>query len=277
MNFLSEIISLKRARLDDARRKLPAEELRLRAEDARRTLPAHALRRALETNGRVNVIAEFKRASPSKGIISEGAEPARTALSYAEGGAAAISVLTEEDRFQGSLDDLREVRAAVLLPTLRKDFIFDEYQLYESAAAGADALLLIVAALDDETLARLRRITEEELRMDALVEVHTADEMRRASAAGSTLLGVNNRDLHSFKVSLDVCVGLAAAAAPSATLVAESGLRSGSDIRRLRALGYKGFLIGETLMRAERPAQALRSLIDEAQMDEAACGSRPED
>jgi indole-3-glycerol phosphate synthase len=153
----------------------------------------------------------------------------------------------------------------VNLPVLRKDFLFDEYQLYESAAAGADALLLIVAALDDETLARLRRLTEEELGMDALVEVHTADEMRRALKAGATLIGVNNRDLHSFNVSLDVSVELASAIAPGVQLIAESGLRSNDDLRRLKTLGYQGFLIGETLMRAGEPKKALRELLSEGQ------------
>ena len=136
---------------------------------------------------------------------------------------------------------------------LRKDFIFDEYQLYESAAAGADALLLIVAALDDERLLRLHRITEDELKMDALVEVHTKDEMRRALAAGATLVGVNNRDLHSFRVSLETSVQLAQDAPAGSLLVAESGLNSGDDLRRLHALGYQGFLIGETLMRSAQP------------------------
>ena len=181
-------------------------------------------------------------------------------MAYEAGGAAAISVLTEEDRFQGSLDDLRAVRAVVKIPVLRKDFIFDEYQVYESAAAGSDALLLIVAALDDEKLAHLRRLTEDEMQMDALVEVHTIDEMNRATSAGATLIGVNNRDLHSFNVSLEVAVNLASAAPAGVHLVAESGLRSSDDLRRLRALGYQGFLIGETLMRATDPVKALQEL-----------------
>ncbi len=260
-NFLAEIVALKRARLERAKRERPAEELRARAAEVRRDAQEHALRRALKNPERVNVIAEFKRASPSKGVIRADADAGRIAREYEAGGAAAISVLTEEDRFRGSLADLAAVRAAVKVPVLRKDFIFDEYQLWESAAAGADALLLIVAALDDETLGRLRRVTENELRMDALVEVHTKDELRRAAAAGATLVGVNNRDLHSFKVSLDVSVELAHEAAPGTTLVAESGLRAGEDLRRLKALGYSGFLVGESLMRAARPGQALRELM----------------
>jgi indole-3-glycerol phosphate synthase len=264
MDFLTEIMALKRARLEQSRKVGGAEELRAEALDSRRDSRRHAFRRALDNRGRANVIAEFKRASPSKGAIRTNVRPDEIALSYEAGGAAAISVLTEEDRFQGSLDDLRAVRAAVKIPVLRKDFIFEDYQLYEAAAAGADALLLIVAALDDEKLAHLRSVTEDELGMDALVEVHTRDELRRAEAAGATLVGVNNRDLRSFEVSLDVSVQLAEGAPAGMTLVAESGLRSGDDLRRLGALGYRGFLIGEALMRAGRPEEALRKLLAEA-------------
>jgi indole-3-glycerol phosphate synthase len=263
IDFLTEIMALKRARLELAKRDWPGDVLRERAEDARRDSQEHALRLALNNSERVNVIAEFKRASPSKGIIRADADPQLIAREYEAGGAAALSVLTEEDRFSGSLADLAAARAAAKIPVLRKDFIFDEYQLHEAAAAGADALLLIVAALDDDTLRRLRRVTEDELRMDALVEVHTKGELRRAEATGATLVGVNNRDLRSFKVSLGVSIELAQAAAPNITLVAESGLTSGDDLRRLRALGYSGFLVGESLMRASRPGRALRELMGE--------------
>ena len=136
---------------------------------------------------------------------------------------------------------------------LRKDFVFDEYQVYESAAAGADAILLIVAALDDETLWQLRRVAEDELGMDALVEVHTSEEMKRAVAAGATLIGVNNRDLRTFEVSLNTSLSLAREAPSEALLISESGLRGPDDLRRLREAGYHGFLIGETLMRADNP------------------------
>ncbi|HKG45489.1 MAG TPA: indole-3-glycerol phosphate synthase TrpC, partial [Pyrinomonadaceae bacterium] len=153
MDLLAEIINKKRERL-------------------RRKANPHAFLTALRTDG-INIIAEFKRRSPSKGLIRAGANPAEIARAYQAGGAVAMSVLTEEDYFAGSLDDLRQVKSAVDLPVLRKDFIFDEYQVYESAAAGADAILLIVAVLDDELLARLRRLAEDELQMDALVEVHT--------------------------------------------------------------------------------------------------------
>jgi indole-3-glycerol phosphate synthase len=212
----------------------------------------------LQTSG-INVIAEFKRRSPSKGMIREGANPIEIARAYQAGGAVAMSVLTEEDYFAGSLEDLRQVKATVDLPVLRKDFIVDEYQVYESAAAGADAILLIVAALDDELLSRLRRLAEDELQMDALVEVHTSEEMRRAVACGAKLIGVNNRDLRTFEVWLETSLSLAREAPSDALLVSESGLNNAADVQRLYDAGYRGFLIGETLMRADDPAVALRS------------------
>jgi indole-3-glycerol phosphate synthase len=264
-NFLSDIIEQKRARLAQAKRECSPEDLRRQADEVRSNARAHQLYSALSDGDGCKVIAEFKHASPSKGVIRANADARQIARSYEAGGASAISVLTEEDHFQGSLDDLRAVRSMVKIPVLRKDFICDEYQLYESAAAGADALLLIVAALDDESLARLRRITEDELQMDALVEVHTEDEMRRARAAGATLIGVNNRDLHSFNVSLETSMRLVQDAPTGSLLVAESGLRSGDDLQHLHALGYKGFLIGEALMRADEPGLALRKLLDEAE------------
>src|SRR5205814_8328513 len=162
-----------------------------------------------ETN-RINIIAEFKRRSPSKGFIRKDADAATVAGQYERGGAAAISVLTEEDYFSGSLQDLREVRQTTQLPILRKDFVFEEYQVFESAAAGADAILLIVSSLDDVTLRRLRMLAEDELQMDVLVEVHTRDEMKRALAAGASLVGVNNRNLGTFEVTLDTSIQMAA-------------------------------------------------------------------
>ncbi len=261
MDFLTEIMALKRVRLEQSKKERSAEDLRAQAEVVRRNSGKHALRLALKNVERVNVIAEFKRASPSKGVICARAVPAQLALAYEAGGAAAISVLTEEDRFQGLMADLRSVRAAVKIPVLRKDFIFDEYQVYESAAAGADALLLIVAALDDETLNHLRRVTEDELGMDALVEIHTEDEMRRAEAADARLIGINNRNLRTFEVSLDASTQLIKTAPPDALCISESGLSTGADLTRLRALGYAGFLIGETLMRSSQPEATLRALL----------------
>lgn len=260
MDVLSEIIARKRDRVRTAKEAVPLEQMRRRAHDARSTAKPHAFREVLHRDG-INIIAEFKRRSPSKGVIRVDANLVQIARSYHSGGAVAMSVLTEEDYFSGSLDDLRQVKSIVDLPVLRKDFVFEEYQVYESAAAGADAILLIVAALDDELLSNLRRLAEDELGMDALVEVHTSDEMRRAAACGAALIGVNNRDLRTFEVSLQMSLALATEARSAALLVSESGLHSFQDLQLLRNAGYRGFLIGETLMRAADPAAALRELL----------------
>ena len=227
---------------------------------ARDSARPHALVGALSDENGIKIIAEFKRKSPSKGEIRGTADPASIAKAYEEGGAAAVSVLTEEDYFDGSLDDLRAVRQAISLPILRKDFIFDDYQVYESAAAGADALLLIVAALDHETLIRLRQTTEDELGMDALIEVHTREEMHRAVESGARIIGVNNRNLATFEVSLETSLQLIGIAPPDVILISESGLGA-DEVRKLRAVGYRAVLVGETLMRAENPEEALRGLL----------------
>jgi indole-3-glycerol phosphate synthase len=258
-DILSKIIEVKRGRVAAARAAVPIAELRLAAREARSKARSHRLLAALN-NERINIIAEIKRASPSKGVIRDHVDPPKLARSYESGGAAAISILTEEDHFHGALDDLRAVRNSVAIPLLRKDFIFEEYQVYESAAAGADALLLIVAGLSDEQLAQLRQVTEDELGMDALIEVHTAAEMARAINCGAGIIGVNNRDLTTFEVSLTTSVSLAAAAPSGLVRISESGLDSATDILRLRDLGYRGFLIGESLMRSEDPETMLASL-----------------
>lgn len=264
MDFLSEIVEKKRARLQTIRNETSIAEMRVRAIDARLQTKLHRLLEVLANDAGVNIIAEIKRASPSRGTIRADVDPAKLARAYQHGGAVAISVLTEEDHFQGSLDDLRVVRQAVPLPLLRKDFIVDEFQVYEAATAGADAILLIVAALDDEAVRRLRSIAEDELGMDALVEVHTQEEMQRACDCGATLIGVNNRDLRTLEVSLGASAQLIQYAPQDVICVSESGLDSGDDLRRLRELGYKGFLIGEMLMRATEPERALRELLEAA-------------
>lgn len=256
MNVLGEIIAKKRERVEAAKKVTPLEEMRRLANRPRKP---HALRDALRADS-INIIAEFKRRSPSKGAIRADANLSDIVRSYEDGGAVALSVLTEEDYFSGSLDDLRSAKATVSLPVLRKDFIFDDYQVYESAAAGADAILLIVAALDDETLQRFRTLAEDELNLDALVEVHTSDEMKRAAACGANLIGVNNRDLRTFEVSLETSISLAPKAPRESVLISESGLNTAADLRRLHGAGYHGFLIGETLMRAGNPEQTLREL-----------------
>ena len=260
MDRLTEIIATRRNRVAEAQRAVPCNLLEKDARDSRAGARAHALLSAFSVGDDVKIIAEFKRRSPSKGSIRTNANASDVALRYENGGAAAISVLTEPDYFDGSLDDLCEVRRTTALPILRKDFIFDEYQVYESAAARADALLLIVAALDDQTLTRLRAITEDKLGMDALVEVHTADEMQRAIDCGAKIIGVNNRNLATFEVSLNTSIELSRLAPRDAMLISESGIASREDVDRLRTVGYRGFLIGETLMRAADPEALLGEL-----------------
>jgi len=259
MNILAEIVAKKRSRVEEARRVVPLERLRQEAFEVRRNAKTHALRAALQHEG-INIIAEFKRRSPSKGVIRANADLQSIVRSYEAGGAIALSVLTEEDCFDGSLDDLRAAKESVALPVLRKDFVFDEYQVFESVAAGADAVLLIVAALEDRELESLRRLAEDELGIDALVEVHNEQEMDRAASSGATLVGVNNRDLRTFEVTLETSLKLARVAPGDALLVSESGLNNGADLRRLREYGFHGFLIGESLMRAADPELALRDL-----------------
>jgi len=265
MDFMAEVVEKKRGRLREAQAGVSFYNLRASAYDVRSRASRHAFRNALSDASHFNVIAEIKRASPSKGDLGLAATVEETARAYSRGGAVAVSVLTEEDYFKGSLADLRLVRRSVSLPVLRKDFVFDDYQVYESAAAGADALLLIVALLDDETLRRLRTSAETELGMDALVEVHTREEMARASASGASVIGVNNRNLHTFEVAIDISLGLRKEAPAGALLVSESGLRTGSELKRLRDAGYNGFLIGEALVASEHPEATLRAMIAEAE------------
>ena len=207
----------------------------------------------------VRVIAECKRRSPSRGILRPDYDPAAIAAGYAAHGAAAISVLTEPTFFDGSLDHLRQVRAAVDLPVLRKDFVVSDYQVVEAAAAGADAVLLIVAALDDQTLAVLMG-TARRFGLDALVEVHDRQELDRAVAAGADIIGVNSRNLHTLDVDPGTFDRLGPALPDTVVAVAESGIRTADDVRRLSGLRYDAFLIGERFMTASDPGAALAHL-----------------
>jgi indole-3-glycerol phosphate synthase len=264
MNLLDEIVHRKREQVQRAKETMALSELRDEALARRAHAKSFALRAAInERKDQLAVIAEFKRASPSKGDIQRHAEAAGMARIFEQNGAAAISVLTEEDFFRGSLADLKAVKAVVQIPVLRKDFIVDEYQVFETAAAGADAMLLIAAALGDQQLTSLRRLAEYELEMDALVEVHTIDEMQRAVSCGAKLIGVNNRDLRTFAVSLDVSTECLASAPADATLISESGLHQNADLQRLHAAGFHGFLIGEALMREDDAGAALQALLGE--------------
>jgi indole-3-glycerol phosphate synthase len=258
--FLSEIIELKKKCLKIAKSIRDFEELKKSALARRETAEKYRLREKLQLNG-INIIAEIKRASPSKGVINDKIDVAEVAKKYEAGGACAISVLTEEDRFQGSMEDLKTARNAVNLPILRKDFIFDEFQIYEAAEIGADVILLIAAMLDDEVLQKLHRLAEHELGLDALVEVHTLEELERVKRIDAKIIGVNNRDLHSFKVSLDVSKELIKHVPTDALMITESGIRTKEEILELRELGFSGFLIGETLMLSGNVEEELKNLV----------------
>jgi indole-3-glycerol phosphate synthase len=257
--FLEKVIGETKARVAQRKATADISDIRARAEAARARAKANTFRKALARADRTNIIAEIKRRSPSKGVINDAPDIAKTARQYEVGGAAAISVLTEGNYFGGSLNDLRAVRAAVGLPVLRKDFIIDEFQVYEAAEAGADAVLLIVVALSEDELGGLLGLVGR-LYMDALVEVHTRGEMETAAKFGAEMIGVNNRDLHSLEVSLDVSRSLMRDRPDNVLMVAESGLTSATEIAELRSLGFDAFLIGETLMRSTDPAAALRHL-----------------
>jgi len=223
---------------------------------------ARALRAKAQAEG-IAVIAELKKASPSRGLIRAEFDAAVLARQMEAGGAAVLSVLTDERFFRGSLENLRRASAAVALPCLRKDFMVDEFQVLEARANGADAILLIVAALTDAELRELRASARTH-GLDVLCEVHDAEELERARALDCECVGVNSRDLRTFAVSLDRACALAARLPASAVKVAESGIHTAADVQRLRAAGYQAFLIGESLMRQPQPGAALRELLSES-------------
>jgi indole-3-glycerol phosphate synthase len=255
--YLDKIISIRRARLRREKELVPQAELEKRLNDLERR--SDRFSEALTSRPGPNIIAEFKRASPSKGSINDSLSPVDAAAAYSSGGAAAMSILTEQDHFHGSLDDLASVRETVDKPLLRKDFIVDEYQLFESAAAGADAVLLIVAALETRQLGDLMG-TASKLGLDALIEVHDRTEFAIAIDLGAKLIGVNNRDLRTFSISLDVSRSLISERSPEIIMISESGIDSREQITELSALGFDAFLIGESLMRSADPESAVRNL-----------------
>jgi indole-3-glycerol phosphate synthase len=256
---LEEIVARCRERVGERRRELSLERLLGgMPTPGERRLFSDALRRP-----GLNVIAEFKRRSPSRGPIREDLTPIQVAQQYEVAGAAALSILTEPEFFGGSLEDLRQARAATLLPALRKDFLVDEYQVWEARLAGADAVLLIVAALSDAELRRFHAVAGE-AQIDALVEVHDEGELRRALDCGARIVGVNNRNLKTMEVSLETSLRLAERIPEGVIRVSESGLRRGEDLRLLREAGYQAFLVGEHLMQAPDPGLALEALIRDA-------------
>jgi indole-3-glycerol phosphate synthase len=260
MAILADIVAATRRKLGERRSKADVRQLE---RDAALHVP-RGFRRALEAANKsgIAVIAELKKASPSRGLIRPDFDPAKLAQELEKAGAAALSVLTDEEFFQGSLENLRVASAETRLPCLRKDFIVDEFQILEARANGADAVLLIVAALSKLELEGLvRRAGDRNL--DVLCEVHDEDELRRALDAGCNVIGVNSRDLRTFKVDLGTAFRLAEQMPAGVLAVAESGIESGADIARLRSAGYKAFLIGETLMRAPSPGKALQELLAE--------------
>jgi indole-3-glycerol phosphate synthase len=254
--ILDDIVDARRGDVARAKRATPLAALEA---SERYAAPRRGFAAALRACSPA-VIAEVKKASPSKGVIRADFDPVAIARSYVSAGAAAISVLTEERFFHGSPQHLQAIRAAVEVPLLRKDFVFDPYQLVEARAWGADAALLIAAILDDAQLAELHAAALD-LGLDVLVEAHTPGETARAVAAGARVIGINNRNLKTFVTSLATAERLRPLIPATAVAVAESGIETAADIARLRAAGYDAFLVGESLMRARDPGAALRALL----------------
>jgi indole-3-glycerol phosphate synthase len=256
MNILDSIMAERRADVEAARRQVPPDELH-EAADSR---VHHSLAaRLLEPKG-THIIAEIKRASPSAGLLRPDYRPARIAEAYAAAGAAAISVLTEPRHFMGDGGHLRAVREAVGIPVLRKDFVCDEYQVLEAAAWGADVILLIVAALEEEDLQRLCAAALG-LGLEVLVEAHEEHELRMALSLTDAIVGINSRNLKTLKKDLSVAQGMAKHIPEGCLSIAESGISNRADIEALSAAGYRGFLVGETLMRDEDPGRVLQELL----------------
>lgn len=242
--------------------RLKAKSLAQVEQEARAQAPARGFIRALQSKMEKNlpaVIAEVKKASPSKGVIREHFVPAEIAISYEKGGAACLSVLTDHDFFQGHEDYLQRARAACSLPVLRKDFTIDPYQVWEARAIGADCILLIVAALEDDTMAELYA-TANEAGLDTLVEVHTGEELDRALKLGAPMIGINNRDLHTFELSLENTFKLLDRVPDDRLLVTESGILAPADVAAMRAHQVNTFLVGEAFMRADDPGAELQRL-----------------
>lgn len=255
---LDQILAATRRRVSETRRTAHLRELERQAQAHTPRGFREALRRGAQ-NG-VALIAELKKASPSRGLIRADFDPGALAKELSQAGAATLSVLTEEEFFQGSLENLRIASQASRLPCLRKDFIVDELQILEARAHGADAVLLIVAALSGQDLEQLTAASRK-FGLDVLCEVHEEAELQRALDAGCDLIGVNNRDLRTFRVDLETAMGLGKRIPNNVVSVAESGIQSGQDMMRLREKGYQAFLIGESIMAAPRPGEALRKLL----------------
>ncbi len=258
-DILTTILARKADEIAERSARVSLADLRARVADAPPTRGFADALNAMIAQGDPAVIAEVKKASPSKGVIRPDFRPADIAVSYEFGGAACLSVLTDVDFFQGADDYLRQARDACTLPVLRKDFTVDPYQVYEARALGADCILLIVAALDDGQLVDLSGLAIQ-LGMDVLVEVHDIDELERALQVPVPLVGINNRNLRTFEVSLDTTLAMKDAVPKDRLLVTESGIVVPEDVATMRDAGVNAFLVGETFMRAEEPGEALRQL-----------------
>ena len=256
-NILDRIVAARRESVAHRKRVLPEVALKIAVE--KKVLPPRDFAAALSRGG-INVIAELKKASPSRGVLRQEYAPAVLAEALEHAGAAALSVLTEEDFFSGSLADLKEASRVTKIPILRKDFIVDQWQVWETCASGADAYLLIAAILSDAALRELLELGRS-LKLEPLVEVHRREELDRVIAAGARIIGVNNRDLRDFQVHLETSLTLVEAIPEECIAVSESGLRSHEDLLRLRRAGFDAFLIGEHLMTDPDPAVSMRALI----------------
>ncbi len=255
--ILDKIIENKRSEVERTKKSKPLDSLKSELQNIDSTKGFYE---CISPDGSTKVIAEIKRASPSKGVLRSDFDPVEISKSYASGGASAISVLTDSRFFKGTLNHLRNVRSSVEIPLLRKDFIIDPYQVYESRFYGADAILLIVAALDSTILRELLELAHS-LEMDALVEIHDERELDKAIEAGSKIIGINNRDLKTFDVSLETSLRLCRLIPSEKIIISESGIGSIEDIKRLRSAGISVLLIGETFMRAPKPGEELRKLL----------------
>lgn len=262
-DILNKIVAVKREELAAAQKRMPLADMRRDAESRVLTRDFEGALRAKIAKGHAAVIAEVKKASPSKGVIRADFIPADIAQSYADGdgkvSAACLSVLTDKQFFQGSVDFLKQARASCLLPVLRKDFLIDPYQVYESRAMGADCILLIAACLEDAQMAEMEAVARS-LDMAVLVEVHDAAELERALRLKTALLGINNRNLRTFEVSLQTTLELQKQVPADKLLVTESGILTPADVKTLRDAGVNAFLVGEAFMRADDPGLALAKL-----------------
>lgn len=260
-DILKKILQRKQQEIAERSKRLPINLLQQLAENAD---PVRGFVEAIERKlaaGESAVIAEVKKASPSKGVLRADFRPAEIALSYQNGGAACLSVLTDQDFFQGHEDYLKQARFACQLPVIRKDFIIDPYQVFEARAIGADCILLIVAALDDDQLEQLSQLAIQ-LDMDVLVEVHNEEELHRAMVMNLPLIGINNRDLHTFETSLETTIKLLNFIPDETIVITESGILGKEDVALMREHGVNGFLVGEAFMRADDPGAALANLFD---------------